>query len=127
MPLLDNPPWAHPAVLALIGTLFGGVGIKVVERLLSTGDRLSADAATIRTELWAELNTVRERVDECEKELSEWKQKYFDLYAEQVILLRENTDLRKRIDLCMSCPWRSTQISDAPHTHEPPEPDASGG
>jgi hypothetical protein len=77
------------AWLALVGTVFGGAGLKIVEAFL--GRRKSRDdlAASLRTELRVEVSELRLEVHrlmeenrELEAALDEWREKYFNVLAQ---------------------------------------------
>jgi len=74
MELLTNP-----AFLALIGTIFGGAGLKIVENLLNKSKTQSDVAAQIRTELRTDVQALRDEIRKVETELDMWKAKYYDL------------------------------------------------
>ena len=67
------------AWIALIGTVFGGAGLKVVEKILSQGQARDDAATQIREELRKESTDLREELRLVEKALDEWKEKYFIL------------------------------------------------
>lgn len=69
----------NPALLALIGTIFGGVGLKVVEALLNRSKTQSDLASQIRQELREEVQGLREELRRVEGELDNWKFKYYEL------------------------------------------------
>lgn len=71
--------WANPAVLALIGTIFGGAGLKIIESFLSKGKVKSDIATEIRNELRGEVQTLREELRRVEEDLDTWKAKYYEL------------------------------------------------
>jgi hypothetical protein len=77
------------AWLALVGTVFGGAGLKIVEAW--AGRRKSRDdlAASLRTELRVEVSELRLEVHrlmeenrELEAALDEWREKYFNVLAQ---------------------------------------------
>lgn len=69
----------NPAFLALIGTIFGGAGLKIVEKVLNK-DKVKSDIATeIRNELRGEVGTLRDELRRVETELDDWKAKYYEL------------------------------------------------
>lgn len=74
MELLTNP-----AFLALLGTILGGVGLKVVEHLLQRSKTEVDLAAALRKELRDEVNTLRAELKAVEKDLDDWKAKYYAL------------------------------------------------
>lgn len=73
MPALD------PAWIALIGTLCGGIGLKVLEHWLGK-NRVKIDEATkLRDELRIEIASLREEVKGLEIERDRWRTDYYDL------------------------------------------------
>lgn len=74
------------AVIALIGTLFGGVALKIIEHILSRGKRQEDLATSMRKELREELAAVKQELREESKESEEWKSKYWELKAELLIV-----------------------------------------
>lgn len=74
-------PW-----LALIGTVFGGGGLKVIEYLLNRG-KVKEDIATqLRNELREDLRELQKRVDELEAENDKWRARAFK--AEEEVAVR---------------------------------------
>lgn len=73
----------HPGFVAIFGTLFGGVVLKIVEKHLSKAMNESA----IRRDLHNEVKDLMERLDKVENEVTHFRTLY---YAEQenVALLR---------------------------------------
>lgn len=69
----------NPALLALIGTIFGGAGLKLVEGLLNKSKTQTDVAAQIRAELRTDVQALRDEIRKVETELDEWKTKYYDL------------------------------------------------
>lgn len=69
----------NPALLAVIGTIFGGAGLKIVEGLMNRGKAQTDVAAAIRTELRADVQGLRDEVRKLETELDTWKAKYYEL------------------------------------------------
>lgn len=77
-------PW-----LALIGTLGGGIGIKVIEPWVNKRSRHDSTPAEIREELRLQIQSLKEdvvksqaHIDSTEKEMNEWQAKYWELIAE---------------------------------------------
>lgn len=76
------------AWIALAGTVFGGVGLKVVEQILGRAQRKDTTAASIRTELRldlsgmrVEIEQLRSQVDRLDDEIDAWRTRYFSLLA----------------------------------------------
>lgn len=72
----------NEAFLALIGTVFGGVGLKLIEQVLSRSTRRNDIAKDLRTELRTELTQLRADNDRLEKLLDEWRDKYYKLVSQ---------------------------------------------
>lgn len=78
------------AWIALIGTVFGGAGLKLIENFLSRGQGKIDAATQLRDELRKESTALREEIKQVEKELDQWKEKYF-------ILLQEFLEIKSQI------------------------------
>lgn len=70
------------AWIALIGTLLGGAGLKIIESILARGSKKADTATAMRDELRKESVSLREELRVVEKELDAWKEKYFLLLQE---------------------------------------------
>lgn len=88
----------NPAVLALIGTIFGGAGLKIVEKYLSKSKDKSDIATDIRNELRADLKAIREEHNLCECELDKWRHKYYVIIEENALLKKTVIDITREID-----------------------------
>lgn len=84
----------NPAILALIGTIFGGVGLKVIEHWLSKAKTRDDTATQIRNELRTELARVKEDMTKreqyasaAEAEADGWRAKYYE-QAEKLIQIK---------------------------------------
>jgi hypothetical protein len=76
------------AWIALAGTIFGGIGLKVVEQILGRASRKDTTAASLRTELRLDLSTMRTEIeqlrsqtDRLDDEIDTWRTRYFSLLA----------------------------------------------
>lgn len=83
----------EPALIALIGTIFGGAGVKLAEKLLNRKRERHDLAADIREELRKDLESVRlelqrtaEALKEARNDLDGWKEKYYTLLEEMINL-----------------------------------------
>lgn len=83
-----------PAWIALIGTLCGGVGLRVAEHYLGQSKVRSDDATKIRDELRLEINEQRLEIRELETGLDRWRKDYYDL---RDLYIKKETDLMNEI------------------------------
>lgn len=81
-----------PAVLALLGALFGGAGLKFVEKLMSRGQEKEDMAEQIRKELREDLSAVRAELKEEQKSRDELQERYW-------LLMEENAALKAQVSL----------------------------
>ncbi len=75
-----------PAWIALVATVCGGVGLKVVEHWLGRNKVKVDDAAQIRDELRLEIAAQREEIKKLELEAVKWREEYFTLRSKQAAL-----------------------------------------
>jgi archaellum component FlaC len=68
-----------PAWIALIGTLCGGIGLKVLEHWLGRSKVKFDESTRLREELRLELNGLREEIKSLEVEVEKWRRDYYDL------------------------------------------------
>lgn len=76
----------NDAWIILVGTLFGGAGLKIVEAWLSKSKEKDAQGSQIRDELRQEITSLREQLTKSkeeearlEAEIELWRSKYYDL------------------------------------------------
>lgn len=86
IPLLELLKQIPGPYLALIGTLFGGGGLKVIEYFLGRGKVKIDVAAEIRDELRKDIKELQARVDELEAENEKWRARAFK--AEEEVAVR---------------------------------------
>lgn len=79
------------AWIALIGTVMGGAGLKVVESFLTKGQSKTDIATELRIELRTEAGELKEEIRRVGKEVDQWKEKYF-------LLLQEYLEVKTRIE-----------------------------
>lgn len=72
----------NPAVISLVAAIFGGAGLKVIEYFLTKSVRKDDTATQMRKELRDEILSLREQLKRAEKELEEFREKYFNLQEE---------------------------------------------
>lgn len=62
-----------PTWFALIGTIFGGVGLKIVEKFLNK----NVERVSERKDYRDEIKELRERLDKVESEVDTWRERYY--------------------------------------------------
>jgi predicted nuclease with TOPRIM domain len=72
-------PEIATAWIALIGTVLGGVGLKIVEHWLGRSKIRDDTATQLRNELRAEILTLRQELNNVEADLDKWRGKYYEL------------------------------------------------
>jgi phage host-nuclease inhibitor protein Gam len=98
-----------PAWIALIGTVAGGVGLKVLEHWLGRNKVRVDEAARLREEQRLEITARGEEIKSLESEVDRWRNDYLDLrdkhgtfVTEKMIemdnLRREIESLKKDLD-----------------------------
>lgn len=80
-----------PAWIALIGTIFGGAGLKATETWLGKNRVRVDDAAKIRDELRLEITAQREEIKQLETDVNKWRDEYYNLRDKYVALQTELT------------------------------------
>lgn len=84
--LLLLPLFLHlhldPAWIALIGTIFGGLGLKLTEKWLGR----HTDAIPIRSQLWQEVKDLNERIDKLEEQILFWRGRYYEEQERNAVL-----------------------------------------
>lgn len=105
MPTLD------PAWIALIGTLCGGVGLKLVEHWLGKSKVRVDDASRIRDELRLEITAQRTEIKGLEDDVDRWRKEYYDLRDKYIALQTDLTfALQKIRDEAFVAEKRAQQI-----------------
>jgi len=101
-----------PGVLALIGTLFGGVALKVTESWLGRSRAKVDDAAQIRSELRAELTAKNAEIVALEAEVDKWKGLYYDIRDLKVQVETELRIVKAQLAEAMARVQKSIDSSD---------------
>lgn len=66
-------------IIALLGTLFGGAGLEFIKRWLGKAKEKDDTATDLRNELRGELTSIKTELANVERELDEWKAKYYEV------------------------------------------------
>jgi len=80
-----------PTLVALVGTVMGGVGLKVAEHWLGRNKVKVDDASRLRDELRLEITAQKEEIRQLEAEVEKWRKEYYDLFQKYMSL---ETDLK---------------------------------
>lgn len=76
------PSGDEAAWIALAGTVFGSSGLKFIESFLSRAKRRDETAEALRSELRKDITELRDELHEAEKQLDEWRDKYYKVMAQ---------------------------------------------
>lgn len=69
------------AWIALVGTVFGGAGLKITEQFLGRNKVRDDTATALRDELRKELSEAREEADQLREEADKWRQRYYSMVS----------------------------------------------
>lgn len=72
-------------ILSLLGVVFAGAGLKFVEGWLKKTKDKDDTATNLRQELRNELTALKADMAKVEKELDEWKGKYYEVIERYII------------------------------------------
>lgn len=82
---------------ALLSAVFGGAGVKLLEKLLSRRSDAFTESEKIRAELRAQLETSRKELDEWKTEADDWREKYWGQVQVCIELQSENEKLKNEL------------------------------
>lgn len=91
---MEFPGW----LTLLGGTLTGGIGLKLVEWILTTGQRNFDTGTKIRGELREELKYLRDRMDELQVESNTWREQYYKILDENIQVKQELREVRGELE-----------------------------
>ena len=77
---------SQDAIIALVGTIFGGAGLEIIRRVLAKSKEKEDSATAFRNELRTELTALKAEMATVEKELDMWRQKYYELFEKYVLV-----------------------------------------
>lgn len=90
-------PPIDPAWIALIGTICGGLGLKMAEHYLGRGKIKVDDATKIRDELRMEISTQREEIRQLELDVEKWRADYYNLFQKYIAMQTDLTIALEKI------------------------------
>lgn len=68
-----------PALIAVLGAIFGGSGLKLVEAWLNRGKTKEDVAKAIRDELREDIQKLEAKQTQLEAEVTIWRDKYYQV------------------------------------------------
>lgn len=80
-------PEIPAAWLALLGALFGGAGLKLLEGHLSKPKHEADQATAFRNELRTDVKELRAEYGRVQQEVVKWKDKYYALLEQYLTLM----------------------------------------
>lgn len=87
--------WLAP-VLTLLGTIFAGVGLKLMDGLLTKAKAKDDTATAIRDELRQEIIQLKAEIKATEAGMVEWRAKYYAV-MEEVIPIKAELEAARRM------------------------------
>lgn len=82
---------------AIIAAVFGGVGVRLLDKVLSRRSENFSEASTIRKELRDEVEGLRETMIALREEADSWRSKYWEEIEEGVKRVAEISHLKTTI------------------------------
>lgn len=82
----------------LLSALFGGAGVKLLDKLLSKRGDAFGEATKIREELRSEIDTLRAEINTKRTEADAWRTKYWEQIEENIQLKSEIENLKSDLD-----------------------------
>lgn len=84
-------------VIALIGTIFGGAGLELIKRWLGKAKEEDDTATALRKELRDELRALRQEMNDVEKQVTEWKDRYYEVMEKKMRVEQDLMALKAQI------------------------------
>ena len=104
-----------PTIVALVGTVMGGVGLKVAEHWLGRNKVKVDDASRLRDELRLEITSQKDEIRLLEEAVNKWRDDYYKLYEKHIQLQTELTlALQKIKDEAAAVEQAASQIAKEP-------------
>jgi len=82
----------------LLSALFGGAGVKLLDKLLSKRGDAFGEAAKIREELRQEIDSLRAEINTKRTEADAWRTKYWEQIEENIQLKSEVESLKSDLE-----------------------------
>lgn len=89
----------NPVLFTFLGILAGAIGTPIINYFVGLKKNKSDEATQLRTELWAELKELRQRIDHLEAENEVWRSRTFK--AEETLALLHQKLISRGCDKCI--------------------------
>ena len=87
------------AIFSVIGAVFAGTGLKVVEKWLQKAKDKDDTATSLRNELRTELTDLKKELASAGDSIEEWREKYYDVIEKYIVVKAQlNTVLKMLAD-----------------------------
>lgn len=83
---------------AIVSAIFGGAGVKLLDKMLSKRSQDFSEATQLREELTEQLNLVRAEVAKKIVEADTWREKYWNQVEEDILLKTEVETLKREVE-----------------------------
>jgi archaellum component FlaC len=77
---------ALTAIFSVIGAIFAGTGLKIVEKWLQKTKDKDDTATNLRNELRSELTALKKELADAGDSIDEWKAKYYDVIEKYILV-----------------------------------------
>lgn len=82
---------------SVLSAVFGGVGVKVLEKIINKRSEQFMEASRIREELRTELTYLREELEGWKRETDDWRGRYYEKVEENIKMITEIENLRNEL------------------------------
>lgn len=87
-----------PETGAAIGGILGAIGMKLIDKVFGLKRKSMDEASEIRAELRVEVARLNKQLIEMHDELDAWRDRFYKLSEENIILRAECKSLRSEIE-----------------------------
>lgn len=92
----------NDTTMAIMSALFGGAGVKLLDKMLSSRSEFLAETEQLQEALRKELNRVSEEISDARTDSDEWRDKYWKLVEENAKCRAENVNLQQELEFVKS-------------------------
>lgn len=99
------PPMDLNIIATVIAAVFGGAGLKIIEKFLSKENEATQQATAMRNELRKQVSGLKSDINLLKKEnqalahdLDTWQEKYWELKSRNVILQGQIDTLTRQLE-----------------------------